>query len=429
MSNEVDAIGSAVTGGLVGGAIEGDRKGWFRRKARSEEAPHHGVCRNCEAQTTGHYCSSCGQATHTHRTLLHFLEELLHGVFHFDSKSWRTLPMIVFRPGTLTHNYIHGKRVRYVSPMAMFLFTVFAMFVVFSFLPPVNVNAGREVNTDGGVRVEVDGNEYFDGVIIDTDSGAPAPASTAAPEGSSTSSPAPVAPPASAAPAPNPATAVVTAVVPPVVAKPDAKLVEPEDCGGLCWTDLPGEEEGASERRTDARIAAYAAEHGGQIPFGEAIKIAIQEQAGRVFFINDEMTEKLKHKMENPDLLFYKLQNTAYKYFFLLVPLSIPFIGLLFLWRRGTTWYDHSVFALYSLSFMSLLLILSLSLGRLHPALGGPLASLMFFAPPVHLFFQLGGTYKLSLFSTAWRTMFLAIGLWIILAVFILVILALGVLG
>jgi hypothetical protein len=51
-------------------------------------------------------------------------------VFHFEGKIFRTLPMLVFRPGALTRRYIAGERARFVSPLALFLFTVFAMFAV-----------------------------------------------------------------------------------------------------------------------------------------------------------------------------------------------------------------------------------------------------------------------------------------------------------
>jgi hypothetical protein len=42
--------------------------------------------------------------------------------------------MLLWRPGELTRRYIEGQRARFVSPMAMFLFSVFLMFAVFSSL-------------------------------------------------------------------------------------------------------------------------------------------------------------------------------------------------------------------------------------------------------------------------------------------------------
>src|SRR5439155_7755576 len=59
------------------------------------------------------------QAAHLHRSLWHLGEELLHGLLHFDAKGWRTLPLLIGRPGLLTRRYIDGQRARYVSPLAL----------------------------------------------------------------------------------------------------------------------------------------------------------------------------------------------------------------------------------------------------------------------------------------------------------------------
>ncbi|HEY0116630.1 MAG TPA: DUF3667 domain-containing protein, partial [Allosphingosinicella sp.] len=115
----------------VGGA-SGDRD------ARGEEAggghTREGACLNCGVTLAGDYCHACGQKAHVHRTLGAFWHDLLHGVLHFEGKTWRTLPMLAWRPGELTRRYIEGERVRFVSPMALFLFSVFLMFAVFNSL-------------------------------------------------------------------------------------------------------------------------------------------------------------------------------------------------------------------------------------------------------------------------------------------------------
>ena len=84
-------------------------------------------------QLDGAFCSSCGQRAHLHRSLLHLGHDILHGVFHFEGKLWRTIPELFFHPGRLTRRYIDGERAKFISPMALYLFTVFLMFGVFSF--------------------------------------------------------------------------------------------------------------------------------------------------------------------------------------------------------------------------------------------------------------------------------------------------------
>ena len=129
MSGQIDAFGNLATAALA--AREFDRG-----PLHDPGAP--GLCANCEAPVAGRYCANCGQPAHVHRSVLHVVEELLHGLTHFDGKAWKTLPLLLFRPGQLTYDYVHGKRARYVPPVALFLLSVFMMFFAFSFVegPP-----------------------------------------------------------------------------------------------------------------------------------------------------------------------------------------------------------------------------------------------------------------------------------------------------
>jgi hypothetical protein len=106
--------------------------------------------------------------------------------------------------------------------------------------------------------------------------------------------------------------------------------------------------------------------------------------------------------LENPELFLYKLQNTAYKFSFLLIPLSLPFIWLLLFWKRGVTLYDHAVFALYSVSFMSFL-FLGLAITA-HWIAWGDYLGYVFLVILAHIFFQFKGAYDLKWFSAFWRT-------------------------
>lgn len=100
-------------------------------------------CANCGAVLGGRFCQQCGQAAHVHRSLLHLAEELLHGIFHFETRAWRTLAELAWRPGGMIRDYIHGRRARYVPPLALFLFMMFALFLAFSMASPLgHVNDG-----------------------------------------------------------------------------------------------------------------------------------------------------------------------------------------------------------------------------------------------------------------------------------------------
>jgi hypothetical protein len=135
---------------------------------------------------------------------------------------------------------------------------------------------------------------------------------------------------------------------------------------------------------------------------------------------------QLRHAMQNPELALYKLQQKTYKYSFLLIPLSIPWLWLMFFWRRDIRLYDHAVFTLYSLSFMSLLLIagvVSTMWGETAQAIVIPAATL---AVPVHFFVQLRGAYALGNKAALWRTVVLLVGALLSLSIFAVAILVLG---
>lgn len=109
----------------------------------------------------------------------------------------------------------------------------------------------------------------------------------------------------------------------------------------------------------------------------------------------------------------------------MLIPLSIPFVWLLFAWRRRYHAYDHAVFVTYSLAFMSLLFI-AVSLISVSPQGSGWAAALLFLGGPVHLYKQLRHTYGLNRFSALWRFCVLLLSITIVQTLFLQVLLVLG---
>ena len=110
----------------------------------------------------------------------------------------------------------------------------------------------------------------------------------------------------------------------------------------------------------------------------------------------------IENARDNPDVVSLKIQEAASKYSWLLIPISVPFLWMLFPFQRRYNTYDHTVFITYSLSFMMMLVII----GGVLVAAGIPsLASLLFFVPPFHMYWQLKGAYQLGRFSAVVRTM------------------------
>ncbi len=103
----------------------------------------------------------------------------------------------------------------------------------------------------------------------------------------------------------------------------------------------------------------------------------------------------------NPELAVYRVQSGAAMFGIALLPLSLPFVALLFVRRRELTLADHAAFALYSLSFMALLWALAVLLGAFGVTIQDQAVLLLL--APVHLFAQLRGAYALTSAQAAWR--------------------------
>lgn len=114
--------------------MSGPRSGWkrFFRRARppvDDRPPGDTRCRNCGAEAPGAFCPSCGQET---RLALpkatQFLREAAGRYVAFDGRMWRTLALLLFRPGFLTREYLAGRRIRYVRPARLVLVLAIVLF-------------------------------------------------------------------------------------------------------------------------------------------------------------------------------------------------------------------------------------------------------------------------------------------------------------
>ena len=125
---------------------------------------------------------------------------------------------------------------------------------------------------------------------------------------------------------------------------------------------------------------------------------------------------------KNPELLFYKLKTNAYKFSWALIPISVPFVWLLFPFSRRFKLYDHTVFVTYSLCFMMLLLVA----GTLIGLVSSTIASLLWLLPPFHMYRQLRGTYGVGRWGALWRASALTVFAWIAIGLFASLLIALG---
>lgn len=90
-------------------------------------------CKNCGSALTGEYCAACGQRRgRGDLRLSEALGEVFDEVFSWDSRLWRTLFALIFRPGLLTAEFVAGRRARYVPPFRLYLIISFLTFLTLS---------------------------------------------------------------------------------------------------------------------------------------------------------------------------------------------------------------------------------------------------------------------------------------------------------
>lgn len=79
-------------------------------------------CLNCGTNVQLEHCPECGQkVTDSDPTLGEYLHELADEFLHWDGKLLHTARLLITKPGVLTQEYLAGKRVRYISPLRVYL--------------------------------------------------------------------------------------------------------------------------------------------------------------------------------------------------------------------------------------------------------------------------------------------------------------------
>ncbi len=455
----------------------------------------HKNCANCGVQLTGAYCHGCGQSSHIHRSLLHMFEEVLHGIFHFDTKAWRTIPALIFKPGHLTKQYIEGKRTSFVSPLALFLFLIFLMFFVFSYtmnsptsdmlhIPDSRENIEEELTKVQAaltqqlaeqakqaphsseayeLREEIYSNQFnirklqdalnkVDGkkrdvaaltlqftkagenlkslreakiaqksaekkatntnAEIDTEAGTKPNVETSA-EAVSGSQLASSSASASAGSIEKLSPKELEQSI--RMAERELKYFRKQLAAAEREKEKEKEKESATQKQgikaqsesgKNTEVAASAADaasangtNTADSDTDDADKENVDIEMHSYF---PYVQKTIEHATKNPEFTIYKMKKNASGLAFLLMPIALPFLWLLFAFKRKYVMFDHAVFSLYSLSFMCLLLTTIAILTKF--SFNGTAVFLFVTVPPVHMYAQLKHAYSLSVFGTLWRT-------------------------
>jgi hypothetical protein len=92
-------------------------------------APVSTECLNCHATLAGPYCAACGQKASTPNPTFHdLMHEFLHETLHIDGRIWRSVWLLLARPGRITVEYCAGHKARFLTPLRLYLiFSIIAV--------------------------------------------------------------------------------------------------------------------------------------------------------------------------------------------------------------------------------------------------------------------------------------------------------------
>nr|WP_315467937.1 DUF3667 domain-containing protein [uncultured Undibacterium sp.] len=454
MSIEISGAGEALAAIVVSDELANQQG----KHNKDQNAESHKDCANCGATLTGAYCQNCGQSAHIHRSLLHMIEEVLHGILHFDTKSWRTIPALLYKPGQLTKQYIDGKRTSFVSPLALFLFLIFLMFFIFSLtmnapsldgnsdsradvvkelkaaelsmsqqlakqakLKPFSEDAIKLSDEINETRIEIRELQNEIDSIDGKEIGIPALEVSLAQaeknlsdlkntqlnfklsvedaqntESSAYMQSLDIAQNVSFAESEVRYFKKQIAAELRAIEKKKAKARKAPEKEATKETNNAADD-AANDTAGDAALKS-----GDKITKSDDVKVKVNYVNSSLF---PNLDARIEHAVKNPELTLFKMKKNSSGLAILLLPLSLPFLWMLFAFRRQFVMFDHAVFALYSLSFMCILMSIIAILAKYEYIV---IASLLFaFVPPFHMFSQLRNAYSLTKFEALWRTIVL----------------------
>lgn len=90
-------------------------------------------CLNCGTPLDAEdkYCHQCGQLNSTKQLALKdFFGEFFSNLFSYDSRIWRTIKHLLFKPGYVSKEFIKGKRLSYANPFRFFLSVCIVFFLM-----------------------------------------------------------------------------------------------------------------------------------------------------------------------------------------------------------------------------------------------------------------------------------------------------------
>ena len=130
----------AETAQRFGGRVQCERRVFKPREELTPSAREPRRCLNCGTALAGRHCAQCGQAADVHvLSMKEVAGDVTHSLLHLDSRVWRTLRLLVRRPGELTREFIAGRHQLYIPPFRLYLAVSILFFALQAVLPDYTV--------------------------------------------------------------------------------------------------------------------------------------------------------------------------------------------------------------------------------------------------------------------------------------------------
>lgn len=309
-------------------------------------------CLNCGTTVAGRYCQQCGQENIAgHMPFFALIKHFIYDIFHFDGKFFDTLKYLLFKPGYVPLQYAQGKRMRYLDPIRMYLFTSAVFFLVLFAVAGLskmgNITGQQELTKAN--RFDVASRYHADSISV-SDSGL------------------------------HPLQVLLDTSY-AVITGFNNKFVPYDSIYPVQWTQ---EGKRYAARKIEATSPVTANAKWLDKSLEAKWKKYKQQFDGDTNAMVRDFLDKLAHRF--PYLLFLSL------------PFFAAILKLLYLRRKTFFYFDHAVFTLYHYIFSFILLLLILGASKLDERFGwgvlSLLVTLLVISWPVHLFVAMKRFYK-----------------------------------
>ncbi len=126
-------------------------------------------CPNCGNVREESFCPNCGQNDKSYlRSLIPVVTEIVRETFEIDGRLFKSLRLLLTRPGALSIEFSDNRRAQYMSPIRMYLFVSILFFFTLSLstdITPMHEREVAEAHADADVELDDDNLELFKSLL------------------------------------------------------------------------------------------------------------------------------------------------------------------------------------------------------------------------------------------------------------------------